>query len=300
MSERDIKPLAVPRVESQRLPFYDCPVHRPAATSTTAGTVLPGLLVVLTTAGLVATFDAVLSARVRAGTDYSLRLSVLLPYLGIGSRYVLARALGLSALVLAGGTVALGLERGRRRAEGLATSELMGRVHRQTSLVAIVLVGAHVAVPFTSSVTPYGGWTTVLVPFDQPFSWSESASVFESIGIIAFFLMVLLGPTYYLLRRRHRLWGALHSITVAAYGLSVLHALFLGSDFVVRGPARVALIALQVPITVLLARRLGAPAGRAPSPVRRAGAAAAVVASAAVAMLAVVGMAGAPLGGSPL
>ncbi len=275
-------------------------MHRPAATSTTVGaSLLPDLLVVPITAALVAMFDAVLSARVRAGTDHALRLSVLLPYLGIGSRYVLARALGLSALVLAGGTVALGLERGRRRAEGLATSELMGRVHRQISLVAIVLVAAHAALPFTSSVTPYGGWTTVLVPFDQPFSWGESAATFESLGIIAFFLMVLLGPTYYLLRRR-RLWVALHAITVAAYGLSVLHALFLGSDFIVRGPARVALIALQVPITVLLARRLRAPSGGARSPVRRGGTAVAVVASAGVALLAIGGVAGAPLGGFPL
>ncbi|MCU1489847.1 MAG: Ferric reductase like transrane component [Acidimicrobiaceae bacterium] len=279
---------------------YDWAVHRQAEPSIAAAAG-SGILVAVVATALVALFDAVLSARVRAGSDNALRLSVILPYLGVGSRYVLARALGLSALVLSGATVALGLERGRRRAVGMATSPVGGRIHRQASLVVIVLVVAHVVVPFTSSVVPYGGWTTVVVPFDQPFFFGQSAISFESLGIIALVLMVLLGPSYYLIGTRRRLWGTLHVLTVGAYGLSVLHALFLGSDFVIRGPSRVALITLQIPITVLLARRLRASGGVDALPLtRRYGALLAVLASAAVAVVALIGLAGGSLGGRSL
>lgn len=243
--------------------------------------------------GLVVLFDAILEARVRAGTDNALRLSVLLPYVGVGSRYVLARACGLGALVLSGASVALGLEASRLRLERRRVAGLV-RLHRQVSLAALALVVAHIVLPYTSSVAPFAGWPTSLVPFGQPYSFGVRGKVFESFGIVAFYVLVLLGPTYYLLRNRRWTWSVLHSLTVIAYGLAVLHALFLGSDFVLRGPTRTALIAVQLPLTVILARRLlagDATAGR------RLGAIGAVLLSAAVAGFAAAGLAGAPVGG---
>ncbi len=280
---------------------------------------LSGLAAVGVAAGLVAFFDAVLEARVRSGSDNALRMSVLLPYVGVGSRYVLARAAGTAALVLAGTAVAIGLERAARLAQGQRLPATAGRLHQQLSVLALALVVAHVVLPYTSSVTPFGGWPTALVPFDQPYSFGSRGKIFESFGILAFYLLLALGPSYWLLRRRRAVWAVFHSLTVGAYGLAVLHALFLGSDFVVRGPARVALIAVQLPITLALVRRLraGGPAGARLQPggawregardarsadrlARRLGILAAMLLSVAVVALTIAGLAGAPLGGFPL
>lgn len=253
--------------------------------------------VALVSAALVVVFDAVLEARVRAGSDNALRLSVLLPYVGVGSRYVLARAFGLAALVLSGASVGVGLELGRRRALRRSVPGILGLVHRQLSVIAIGLVAAHVVLPYTGSVTPFGGWPTSLVPFDQPYSFGTRGTIFESFGIVAFYLLVLLGPTYYLLRGHRRLWASMHGLTAGAYGLAVLHALFLGSDFVVGGATQVALIAAQLPLTVLLARRLWS----SDSPLtRRVGAGLAVSLGASIVGVAAAGLAGGSLGRIPL
>ena len=108
--------------------------------------------------------------------------------------------------------------------------------------------------------------------------------------------MILVGPTYYLSRRTHR-WSAVHRLAFVAYALAVLHALFLGSDFYVAGPVRVALLAVQVPITALLARRMWEGGSRPRRPLATVGAGAALATSAALAVLAGLGIAGAPLAG---
>jgi hypothetical protein len=209
----------------------------------------------------------VLSARVRAGTDYAARLSVLRPYVGVDATYVLARAFGITALVFAAASVAVGLEVGRRRLEQLPVSASVGDVHRYVSLTVLALVAAHATVPFLSVVPPYGGWATALVPLAQPFSWGAPATVFESLGILAFYLLVVVGPSCFVLRRRLGAWAHVHRLAVVAYVLAVLHTLFLGSDFSVAGPARVALVAAQVPVALVLARRLRVPAWRVRYPV---------------------------------
>jgi hypothetical protein len=247
-------------------------------------------------AGLVVLFDAVISARVRAGSDAALRLSVLYPYLGVGGAYVLARALGLAALCLAAIGVALGLEVGRGAA-GRAGTDRVVRVHRLLGLAVLALVAAHATVPYLDVDPPYGGWPTALVPFGQPSFWGLRASALETGGILAFYLLLAVGPSWYLLPRRAALWRALHLATLAVYALAVLHALFLGSDFATAGAARVTLIAAQVPICVLLARRLAAGRGHAAGSWSRAALALALVLAAGVAAVAIAGIAGASLGG---
>lgn len=254
--------------------------------------------VVAAAATLVGVFDAVLRARVDAGTDTALRLSVILPYLGVDGTYVLARALGLAALVLAALSVGLGLETARRRQLGMPVPAPLPSLHRQLSLTTLALVAAHATAPYLSAVPPYGGWPTALVPFAQPFSWGTQATVAESLGILAFYLLLLVGPSYYLLRRRHGLWSLAHRLALVAYALVVLHVLLLGSDFSVAGGVRVALVALQVPLVVLLARRIWA--SRRSSlhvAAARAATVAALVVAVALAAVAAFGAAGATLGG---
>jgi hypothetical protein len=160
----------------------------------------------------------------------------------------------------------------------------------------VALVGAHAAVPYLSAVGPYGGWPTSLVPFAQPFSWGTQATVAESLGIVAFYLFVVVGPGYLLVANRVSGFKVLHRLVVVAYALAVAHALFLGSDFYVAGTLRVVLIAAQVPVLLLLAARLRVPG----TGWRSAGSVAAalvVIATAALVVVAGLGIAGAPLGG---
>ncbi|HET6793454.1 MAG TPA: hypothetical protein VFH45_03370 [Acidimicrobiales bacterium] len=266
--------------------------------------------VVTAAAGLVILFDRVLTARVHAGTDAALRLSVILPYLGVDPSYVAARSFGLAALVLSAASVAVGLEAGRRRSLGRAATPALSSLHRQLSLVSIALVVGHLTVPYTSAVAPYGGWVTALVPFAQPFSWGRGAMVAQSLGILSLYLMVVVGPTYWLLRRLPgggaspgaplRVWAAVHRLAIAVYGLAVAHAFLLGSDFFAAGPPRVALLAAQIPVTALLARRLDAAGRSAGRALPRVGAAVSAGLAVALAVAVGLGAAGNRLGGFPL
>lgn len=239
---------------------------------------------VVAAAALTWWFDAVLLHRVANGTDHGTRLAAILTYVGVDGSYTLARALGLTAMVFAYATVLIGLW--PVRAPG-GPPAVLGAVHRQAGTVTLALVAAHATVPYTSAVPPYDGWRTALVPFAQPVSWGIKAAAWESLGILAAYLLVLTGPTYWLIRRRSRVWTVAHRLTIGVYGLSVAHAFLLGTDFIVSGPPRVLLLAAQIPLLTLLARRLvpvGASARRA---ARWAGAALVGLASAAMAVLTV-------------
>lgn len=219
------------------------------------------LVLAAAASGLTAGLDWLLLARTHAGTDNALRLAAILTYVGVDASYTLARALGLTALVFSYLAVVAGLLASVRRAQGRDPGRVTGLVHRQAGLITVVLVAGHAAVPYSSAYSPYGGWTTALVPFAQPVSWGMKAATWESLGILAFYLAVLIGPTFYLFGRRRRWWWVLHRMAAAVYVLSVIHAFFLGTDFLVRGPARVALLAAQVPLLVLTAGRLAAGPG---------------------------------------
>lgn len=218
-------------------------------------------IVVGVAAGVTAVIDELLLTRVRAGTDNSLRLAAILPYVGIDDSYTLARALGITALIFAYGSVLLGLVTAGRRARYRPVNPLTSTLHRQIGVLTLALVAAHAAVPFASAYTPYGGLATQFLPFGQPWQWGTRATNSESLGILAFYLGVLTGPTFYLAGRLRRGWLVLHRVTVAVYVLSVLHTFFLGTDFLVSGPARVTILAAQIPLIVLSVRRLHVAAG---------------------------------------
>lgn len=225
----------------------------------------------------------VLSHRVANGTDHSVRLAAILTYVGVDGSYTLARSFGLTALLFAYVTVLLGLVRFRPA----GPPAVLGALHRQAGAVTLALVAAHATVPYTSAVPPYGGWRTALVPFGQPVSWGIKAATWESLGILAFYLLVLTGPTYWLLTRRKKAWSAAHRLTVGIYALSIAHVFLLGTDFVVSGPPRVLLLAAQIPLLVLLALRLAPGRLSARAALRWAGAVALGLASAGMAVLTV-------------
>jgi sulfoxide reductase heme-binding subunit YedZ len=96
--------------------------------------------------------------------------------------------------------------------------------------------------------------------------------VWTGLGILAGYLAVALGPTFYLRKRiGARRWRLLHRTTVLVYVLAVMHSLGSGTDGASPWFTAV-VIATAVPIIVLLALRLRpkrarrAAAGRPPAP----------------------------------
>lgn len=280
-----------------------------------AGRCHAGVLGVLAGAATVClTVDAWLSARVLAGVDAAQQLAPLYPDLGVDGLYVAARALGITALVCSALSVAAGLGAAGRRNRGLAVPGGLTRLHRQLSVLTLALAAAHAALPYASTFPPFGGWPTASIPFAQPYSWGTTATWAESAGIIAFYFMLLLGPSYYLAGRWRGGWAIAHRLALATYLLAVTHTVLLGSDFLTRGAPRVALIGAQVPLLVLLALRFqsrgsrGAARPQTPADSRSASrvitmqvASAGMWLLAGAAMtLAVAGALGAGLGGFPL
>jgi len=119
------------------------------------------------------------TARVASGRDSALQLAPLLPYLGVDGAYVLARALGITALMFAALALSLGMAAGLSRAKQRPAPEWATRGHRQCGVLTLLLAVGHVALPYPSSFTPYGGWRTALLPFGQPFSWGVMATFAE-------------------------------------------------------------------------------------------------------------------------
>lgn len=240
--------------------------------------------------GVCAAIDAWLSARVSAGTDPAQQLAPLYPYIGVDRTYVLARALGMTALLTSALAVAVGLTVAGRGQAQPGTSWLRP-LHRTLSLVTIALAAAHAAVPYAGVFPPFGGWATATVPFAQPYSWGTTAEWAESAGIIAWYVMVVLGPSYYLARRWRRGWAMAHRLALATYLLAVTHTLLLGSDFLVSGVLRTALVGAQIPLLALLGWRVRH---------RRMAAAGTWALAAAAGVLTVVGATGSGLGGFAL
>jgi predicted ferric reductase len=235
--------------------------------------------------------DAILLHRVANGSDHAVRLAAIDTYVGVDSWYTLARACGITALVCAYASVLLGLVGQSRplgspgRGPGLA-------LHRYTGLLTLTLAGAHALVPYLALDPPYGGWRTGFLPFAQPVSWGIQAAAWESLGILAFYLLLITGPTYYLMRRRPRAWASVHRLTAVLYGLAVAHTVLLGTDFIVSGPARVAILIAQIPLLLLAARRLVPRPAEPRRALRWSGAVLAAAGSAAMAALAVLVAAG--------
>jgi hypothetical protein len=129
------------------------------------------------------------------------------------------RSLGESGLVLLCLTLLLGLAIGRRWIVGGRAAALR-RAHRALSLTALGVIGLHlVTLLGVSSIGP--SLARLLVPFLWPHRTAATGS-----GVIATYLLVGFGPTYYARRHRVGRWRSLHPWIVVGVALSALH--FLG------------------------------------------------------------------------
>jgi predicted ferric reductase len=80
--------------------------------------------------------------------------------------------------------------------------------------------------------------------------WQAYGAVETSCGSIAFYLALLMGPTFYLKRWiSRRWWHLLHRLSLVIYLLSVIHTFTYGSDLSLdHGLAYWLLVAVQIPV----------------------------------------------------
>ena len=213
---------------------------------------IPDAVAALVLAGI--TF-AILIARVRAGVDPALLEMPSMMRSGGIWPYSLSQAVGWAALLWSWLTILLGVSLpiwGRQGRRGLR--EIAERLHRSTSLTVVGLMVAH-AVLLTGDrmgdtlVTVFVPWTTSYVPGLFP----------QTLGILSFYLAVLVGLSFYLRDRVGlRSWQLLHRYFVpAVYILAVWHTFLYGSDLRSHNALWVALWVLQAPIVGAFVWRLG-------------------------------------------
>ena len=123
-------------------------------------------------------------------------------------------------------------------------------MHEHVALIALVAIGLHGA-SLLGDHWLKPGLRGITVPFAMSYR-----PQFTGVGIIAGYLALLLGPSFYLRRRiGARRWRKLHRMTALVWLLSVLHALGAGSD----GSKlwlRVVVLVPFLPIVYLLTLRL--------------------------------------------
>jgi methionine sulfoxide reductase heme-binding subunit len=164
--------------------------------------------------------------------------------------WLVSRASGIVALVLISLSVVIGLAMAAKVLRRPGLKRAGARLHQHMALTGLAAIGVHgLALLGDNWLKP--GWRGITIPFALGYRPG-----FTGIGIIAGYLAVLLGPSFYLRRRiGARRWRALHRATVLVWLLSAIHALGAGSD----GASlwlRAVVVAPLAPIVYLMVLRM--------------------------------------------
>ena len=164
--------------------------------------------------------------------------------------WLVSRASGILALVLISLSVLMGLAMATKILRRPGLNRGVARMHEHVALIALVAIGLHGA-SLLGDHWLKPGWRGITVPFAMSYR-----PQFTGVGIIAGYLALLLGPSFYLRRRiGARRWRKLHRMTALVWLLSVLHTLGAGSDGS-KPWLRVVVLGPCVPIVYLLTLRL--------------------------------------------
>jgi predicted ferric reductase len=175
--------------------------------------------------------------------------------------WILSRASGVVALILAAVSVGMGLAMAMRAAKGPGAMARLKQAHEATALATLIFIAAHgLTLLGDSYLRP--GLAGIAVPFVM-----SHKPIWTGLGIIGGWLAALLGLSFYVRRWiGPKLWRKMHRWTLAVYVLAVVHTLGAGTD------ARslwllVILIATVAPLAVMAGIRLlpsDEPGGRRP------------------------------------
>ncbi len=164
--------------------------------------------------------------------------------------WLVSRASGTVALVLVSLSVTLGLAMAAKLLRRPAAKRMAASLHQYLALIALSAVGIHgLALLGDRWLRP--GWSGILVPFAVGYR-----PLFTGAGIVAGYLMLLLGPSFYIRRSiGARRWRSLHRATVLVWALAAVHTLGAGSDGG-RLWMRALVLAPVAPVVYLLVVRL--------------------------------------------
>lgn len=139
--------------------------------------------------------------------------------------WLASRAAGIVAFLLVAAAVIIGLVLASKMTRRPGLKRNLVKVHQQVALTALVAIGAH-GVFLLGDAWLKPGVTGIAVPFTL-----EYRPLWTGLGIIAGYLSLLLGPTFYWRRRiGARRWRQIHRATVVVFALAVLHSLGSGTD----------------------------------------------------------------------
>jgi sulfoxide reductase heme-binding subunit YedZ len=179
--------------------------------------------------------------------------------------WLVSRASGIVAIVLISLSVVIGLAMAAKvlRRPGLKRAAI--RLHEHMALVALAAILVHgLALLGDHWLKP--GWQGISIPFALGYKPG-----FTGVGIIAGYLALLLGPSFYLRKRiGARRWRKVHRATVIVWVMSVVHALGAGSDGATVWLRAVVLLPLPVIAYLLVVRAFGTERRSAPPHARRA------------------------------
>lgn len=153
-------------------------------------------------------------------------MSVFAASLGPTAYWYLTRATGIVALLLLTAIMVLGVLGPMRVSLGARWPRFaLDTLHRDLSLLAIVLIAIHVITSVLDGFAPIG-LIDAIVPFVSAYR-----PVWLGLGTVAFDLMLALALTS-LVRRRlgYGAWRAIHWLAYASWPIAVLHGLGTGSD----------------------------------------------------------------------
>ncbi|MBL8931039.1 MAG: ferric reductase-like transmembrane domain-containing protein [Kineosporiaceae bacterium] len=162
------------------------------------------------------------------------------------------RGTGVVLVLLLSAATALGVlstaRAGSTRWPRFATQSL----HRNVSLLAMVLLLAHVVTPVVDSFTDLR-WFHALAPVNGEYVARHRLPM--ALAALAFDLLVLITVTS-LVRARlpHRAWRGLHLLSYLSWALGVLHGWLLGTDADTLWSRTVTVIAVTVVALAVLVR----------------------------------------------
>lgn len=139
--------------------------------------------------------------------------------------WLASRSAAIVAFLLIAAAVLLGLLMASKLARKPGLNRKLMKVHEQIALAALVAIGLH-GVLLLGDAWLKPGITGITIPFTL-----EYRPLWTGMGIVAGYLALLLGPTYYWRRKiGTKRWRQIHRATVVVFVLAVAHSLGSGTD----------------------------------------------------------------------
>jgi predicted ferric reductase len=170
-----------------------------------------------------------LAASMFLQTTYGLRLEKTLNSLfavdSVQMWWYITRSAGIIAYLLLWFSTAWGLAVSNKILDPILHRMFTFDFHQFISLLAIGFLILHISVLTLDHYLPFT-WAQVLIPFIAPYR-----ALWVGIGVISFYLIVLVTVTFYMRRRiGMRTFRVIHVLSLVGYLGATLHGLYAGTD----------------------------------------------------------------------